>query len=116
MSEKITLTINKRLINPITKVEYAYEIEVLGTSKIYAEDELNQFRRRNDVIVIDNSVEEQMMPNGTSYLTNKLNDGKEFLSAYTGDLLKQVIKDSPTGKRDIFYEVYNQVIDKKTGP
>lgn len=113
MSEKITLTINKRLINPTTKVEYAYEIEVLGTSKIYAEDELNQFRRRNDVIVIDNSVEEQMVPNGTSYLANKLNDGKEFLSAYTGDLLKQVIKDSPTGKRDIFDEVYNQVIDKK---
>ena len=113
MSEKITLTINKRLINPITKVEYAYEIEVLGTSKIYAEDELNQFRRRNDVIVIDNSVEEQMMPNGTSYLANKLNDGKEFLSAYTGDLLKQVIKDIPTGKRDIFDKVYNQVIDKK---
>ena len=68
MSNKIILTINKRLINPITKVEYAYEIEVLGTSKTYAEDEVNQFRKRDDVEVVDNSIEVQKMPNGTSTL------------------------------------------------
>ena len=113
MSGKITLTINKRLINPITKVEYAYEVTQGDLTTIISEDILENVRIKGNTEILDNSIEVLMMPNGTSYLANKLNDGKEFLSAYTGDLLKQVIEDSPTGKRDIFDKVYNQVINKK---
>ena len=120
MNNKLVLTINKRYVNPMNDLTYAYEIDMLGVSKMYGEDELNMIRRRSDVEIIDNSKVVKMMPRGTFYLANKIGDGDNFVSVYSGDVLKEhmnnelYIKRRIEGKRDIFKKLHGHLLDENS--
>ena len=89
MNNKLVLTINKRYVNPMNDLTYAYEITQGDLTVVIAEDELNTVRRGGNTEIIDNSKVVKMMPRGTFYLANKIGDGDNFVSVYSGDVLKE---------------------------
>ena len=112
---KTNAIVTESYINPITNVIYAHRIVIDSYSSVYAEDELQKLLKDERYNVINNPVEVKQMPQGGTYLANKISDGDDFVSVLTGNLLDRHIKHELReikGKRDIFNDLYKRVVGK----
>ena len=112
---KVKIEVLEHIIHPNNKIIYAYKLAVGGQEKVFPSDEYIKLAEDEGVEVLDNAVKVYKILEDSSYLGNKYRRDNIPIINLTGEELRINVEGELrgiNGKRDIYEEVYNKVIDK----